>query len=573
MIKYSKMRSILAFTASLLSLVILGCGQSSSNRPHTAEQSTLPAINPDALRAHITFLAHDLLQGRDTGSEGYAIAAQYMVSHFTQYGLKPAGDNGSYLQQVTFLKRQLMPETALLSFHGEANTLRLNFPEDFYTTGSSTATETQLSAPMVFVGYGIEAPRLNHNDYQDLDVTNKIVVMLNAKPKSFPSEEGAHYASRYERARVAAKHGAIGMLVLQTPQAEQRYSYQRIKQKAGEPNYSWLTPEGKLGHDFSPLQGGALLSMEASRKLLADEAIDFDSLIQLMENQQPIPRFKMDKTANLMAKTQHSRVTSPNVVAVVEGTDPQLKNEYLVYSAHLDHIGIDHHEPANDPTKSRDIIYNGALDNASGSAILLETARWFAAHPPERSVLFIAVTGEERGLLGSDYFAHNPTVPIENLVANINLDMPLILYPIGDIIAFGAEHSSLGNDVQRAAEKMGLQLSPDPMPEQNIFIRSDHYSFVKQGVPAVFLVPGFKSLNPEINGSEMFQTFFNEHYHQPSDEVALPIDYEAGTRFTQVNIMIGQEIANSPTRPQWNENDFFGEAFGRNPAPLPSKQP
>ncbi len=549
----------------LTSFMVLGCEPDATRHPHKSTKEAIPEVNPRALKAHIDFLAHDLLKGRDTGSEGYAIAAEYMAAHFAQYGLKPAGDNNSYFQQVTFLRRKLEPETAFLAFHGEQGSLPLNFPEEFYTGGSSQATEMKLSAPMVFVGYGIKAPALNHNDYQDVDVKDKIVVLLNAKPKSFPSEEGAHFASRFERARVAADHGAIGILYLQTPEAERRYSYERIKKKSSEPGYNWLDKNGKPGYDFSPLQGGALLSMKASRKLLADESFNFDALIELSEQDQPLPRFAMKKTATLASRTQHETITSPNVVAVVEGSDPELKNEYLLYSAHLDHIGEDFHNHPGHDHKDHDTINNGALDNASGCAIMLETARLFAANPPKRSVLFVAVTGEERGLLGSDYFAHNPTVPVEQIVANINLDMPLILYPIGDVIAFGAEHSSMRDYVQRAAEKMGLQLSPDPMPEQNIFIRSDHYSFVKKGVPAVFLVPGFKSLDPEIDGAKMFEKFFTEHYHQPTDESVLPINYEAGSRFTQVNYMIGNEIANSQTRPQWNEGDFFGDTFGRKP--------
>lgn len=555
----------------LTSFLVLGCEPDASRHPHKSAKETIPEVNPAALKAHIDFLAHDLLKGRDTGSEGYAIAAEYMASHFAQYGLKPAGDSNTYFQQVTFLRRKLEQNSASLSFKGSAGTQELSFPEEFYTGGSSEATELKLSAPMVFVGYGIKAPTLNHNDYEDVDVKDKIVVMLNAKPKSFPSEEGAHFASRFERARVAADQGAIGMLYLQTPEAERRYSYARIKKKAGEPGYNWLDKNGKPGYDFSPLQGGALLSMDASRKLLAEESIDFDALIELSEQDKPLPRFELNKTATLASRTQHETITSPNVVAVVEGSDPELKNEYLVYSAHLDHIGDDVHNHSGHDHKDRDTINNGALDNASGCAIMLETARLFAANPPKRSVLFVAVTGEERGLLGSDYFAHYPTVPIESMVANINLDMPLILYPIGDVIAFGAEHSSMRDYVQRAAEKMGLQLSPDPMPEQNIFIRSDHYSFVKQGVPAVFLVPGFKSLDPEVDGAKMFEKFFTEHYHQPTDESALPINYEAGSRFTQVNYMIGNEIANSQTRPQWNEGDFFGETFGRKQTPKESK--
>ena len=210
-------------------------------------------------------------------------------------------------------------------------------------------------------------------------------------------------------------------------------------------------------------------------------------------------------------------------------------------------------------------IYNGALDNAAGVATLIETARVLAAEKNQlkRSVMFITVTGEEKGLLGAGYFANTPTVPIERLVANINLDMPLLIYPFADVIAFGAEHSTLKSFIDRAANNAGIALSPDPMPEQSLFTRSDHYKFVQQGVPAVFLVTGFTSKNGEPTGEEVSQTHIKEHYHQPSDDLNLPIDYEAGALFTEININIGREVCNSDERPRWNEGDFFGDTFAR----------
>ncbi|WMS86234.1 M28 family peptidase [Pleionea litopenaei] len=543
------------FFALILCVMLSGCQPSS---PEQTKAPKYPEATPSALKAHIEFLASDLLEGRDTGSRGYDIAANYVVSHFMQYGLTPAGDNGSYLQQVTFRQRQLVVEETTFSVSGDQS-YTLSLPNDFVTSGSSMATQQKVSAPLYFVGYGISAPHLNHDDYADIDVTGKIVVIVNDKPSALPSEEAAHFVSGHQRALAAAKHGAVGIIYLQTEQGEQRYSFERLKGRINRPSLNWLTGEGQVGNLIPEIKVGALLSIQAAEKLLSKAPFNYATISQKLTDQEPLPKFEVGITANLQVTTKHSEITSPNVVGIVEGTDPQLKNEYVVYSAHLDHIGVH-----SDSTSQEDVINNGAMDNASGTAIMLETARLFSENPPKRSVLFVAVTGEEKGLLGSDYFAQHPTVPIDQLVANINLDMPLILYPIGDVIAFGAEHSTMSRYVQNAAEKVGLQLSPDPMPEQNIFVRSDHYSFVKQGVPSVFLVPGFKSLDESIDGGKIFQKFFHQHYHQPSDEATLPIDYEAGAKFTQVNYLIGTEIANSDNRPNWNEGDFFGDTFGQN---------
>jgi Zn-dependent M28 family amino/carboxypeptidase len=239
-----------------------------------------------------------------------------------------------------------------------------------------------------------------------------------------------------------------------------------------------------------------------------------------------------------------------------------LANEYVVYTAHLDHIG-ELHGKDND-ADHKDMINNGALDNASGIAVMLETARSFARDETlRRSILFVAVTAEEKGLVGSEYFAMNPTVPIESMVSEVNLDMPLLLYDFGDVIAFGAEHSSLGDTVREAAQSFGIELTPDPFPEQNIFVRSDHYRLVQQGVPSVFLVTGVKSLKGDVDTQVIFEGFLQEHYHKPSDDLNLPIHYGAAARFTRINTKIGEMVANNPERPAWREGDFFWETFAK----------
>jgi Zn-dependent M28 family amino/carboxypeptidase len=269
--------------------------------------------------------------------------------------------------------------------------------------------------------------------------------------------------------------------------------------------------------------------------------------------------FDMKMTARIHTATALSDVESPNIVAKIEGSDPELKNQYVVFTAHLDHVGIG--EPVNG-----DKIYNGALDNASGSSILLELARAYAGmNPkPKRSLLFAAVAGEEAGLLGSDYFAHHPTVTKNAIVANVNMDEDQMLWPLEDIIAFGAEHSSLQKDAERAAEQLHLSLSPDPMPQEVVFIRSDQYSFVKQGIPAIFPVPGFRSSDPKIHPAEIFKKWEETRYHHPSDDMQQPgLLWSAAEKYAHFVFLTGYFIAEDPQRPAWNPGDFFGEHYAK----------
>lgn len=267
----------------------------------------------------------------------------------------------------------------------------------------------------------------------------------------------------------------------------------------------------------------------------------------------------MPVTAKIHNQSELMDVNSPNVLAKLEGSDPVLKNEYLVYSAHLDHLGIG--EPVNG-----DKIYNGALDNASGCAIMLEVARAFTKlNPrPKRSILFAAVTGEEKGLLGSDYFAHYPTVNKAGIVANVNMDEDVMLWPLRDIIAYGAEHSSLEGVAERAAGRLKLNVSPDPAPEETIFVRSDQYSFVKQGIPAFFPVAGFKSIDPAIDPAAIFRKWEQTRYHEPQDDMQQPgLDFDQAVTYAQFVYLCGWLITQDAARPAWNAKDFFGEHYGK----------
>ncbi len=320
---------------------------------------------------------------------------------------------------------------------------------------------------------------------------------------------------------------------------------------------SWVNLSGEAANFFPELQGGAVLNVPPAHELFKRAPISFEQALDAADAGTPLST-PLGTEITLARKTDHESITSPNIIGILRGSDPELADEYVVFTAHLDHVGTG--APVNGDT-----IYNGMYDNAMGVALLIETARAFAAIPelPRRSILFIALTGEERGLVGSDYYAHYPTVPSDSLVANVNLDMPLMLYPLADVIAFGAEHSSLEQTIDEVVASEGFELAPDPIPEQVLFIRSDQYSFVKKGVPSVFLVPGFTSTDPAIDGGALFTAHLKTHYHQPSDDLSRPIDWDSALRFARTNVRIGYAVAENADRPAWNEGDFFGDKFGQ----------
>ncbi len=560
------MKLTLLTSASLLSLTMLtGCGPQSTNNDNAVAVKP-EQVNAERIKAHVEFLADDTLKGRDTGSEGYQIAANYVKSNFKQLGLLPQGENGSYEQLVTFRKASLVDGSAKMTIENADGSVDLKFKDDFIMSGSAIDTESMISAQTVFAGYGVVAPEFGYDDYQGLDVKGKIVVVLTGRPDDLPSEEGAHLGSGGEKMRHAVEHGAVGFITIHTPKRDKVRKFEVSAKYADSPRFSWLDKDGQPFGKHPEIKGGAYLNYQHADALFVGAEQSLADVFAADSDNKPVKGFALNAKVTLASQSRHEEITSPNIVATLEGSDAKLKNEYVVFSAHLDHIGLSTHgdEHAEDG-EVVDIINNGALDNASGVSILLETARLLAskAQAPKRSILFVVVTGEEKGLLGSSYFANNPTVPATQMVANVNLDMPLILYPFADVIAFGSTHSSLGSIVETAGKKIDIELSPDPMPEQALFTRSDHYNFVRAGIPSVFLMTGFKSKDLEIDGGKMFGDFLKNHYHQHSDQVDLPIRWDAAASFAEVNMMIGLEIANGDQRPTWNQGDFFGKTFAQ----------
>ncbi len=524
----------------------------------TALDQGLTVIGQERIEAHLRFLADDARKGRMTGTPEYDEAAAYVARQFEDIGLEAGGEDGSWFQAVPMLARRIDVDSATVVFHQDGEEKAQRWKEDFVMGGDVVRDQTNITAEVVFAGFGIHAPDMNYSDYDGIDVDGKILAIFGGAPDSFPHNERAYYSSGLTKAEEAVRRGAIGTIGLRSRTDQRRYSWKRVSENAGvRPGMSWINLSGQAANYFPELEGGALLNVPPAEQLFSRSPISFDDALDAADAGTPLST-PLGVEATLARKTDHESITSPNVVGILRGSDPELADEYVVFTAHLDHVGLG--VPIDGDT-----IYNGMYDNAMGSSLLIETARAFAAMPeaPKRSIIFIALTGEERGLVGSDYYAHYPTVPGASIVANVNLDMPLFLYPLADIIAFGSEHSSLEPVIADAIAEEGFALTPDPMPEEVIFIRSDQYSFVKQGVPSVFLVPGFSSSDPEIDGEKLWRGFLQTYYHQPSDDLSRPVDWPSAVRFARANVRIGHAVAQDTQRPTWNEGDFFGEKFAR----------
>ena len=509
----------------------------------TAQQQT-PEFSPERVKAHVAFLSDDLLQGRDSGEPGYDIAALYVATRFAALGLQPAV-NGSWYQQVPFQESSLQG-TPTLTIGGTS----FANGENVLIGPSATEASQSMTAPVVFAGYGLDAPSEGFDDYAGLDVKGKVVAVLSGYPKGAPSELGAHLGR--EKARMAAERGAIGIVNILTPTALETRPWERRAAYAGEPSIDWVGTDGRP-YDAAPgIRFSASLNRPAAEALFAGAPRPLEAVFAEAAREGGKPMgFALARPVTIERRSTTRKFTSPNVIGMIPGSDPAVADEVVMLTAHLDHEGVNEE-------REGDKIYNGAMDNAAGIATMIEAARAFAdsGTRPRRTMMFAAVTAEEDGLLGSQYLAKHPVAPGKRLVGVVNLDMPVLLYDFSDMIAFGAEHSTLGPIVERATESAGVTLSPDPMPEQGIFTRSDHYRFVQEGVPAVMLMTGFAN-----GGEKIWGDFFATHYHQPSDEIDLPFNWEAAAKFARINYLIAREIANAPEAPRWYAKDFFGDTF------------
>lgn len=509
----------------------------------------LPA-DQAAMKAHVLFLASDAMQGREAGSAAYDIAAQYVAAQFYAAGLKPAGDAAGYLQTVPLVSYKAVGEGTFVLSRGAAPQ-PIVFGEDYVPAANPAKAETSVTAPVAFVGYGINAPKYKRNDYTGVDVRGKIVAFFGGAPAGFDGEERAFFSSPATKAREAASRGAIGIIMLSSPKTEKMRPFARMAQGYQAMRMTWAKPDGtgNLDTPNTPMLG--TLSLAGAAKLFAGAKTPWSAVVAEAAKDNAAFRAQLlPGTLSVATKTSFEPAKSSNVIGVIPGSDPKLKDEVVILSAHLDHIGVK-------SAGEGDRINNGALDNAIGIASLIEEAKRFkGATAPRRTVMFLAVTAEEKGLVGSDYFANHPTVPLKSIVADVNLDMPILTYKFEDMVVFGAERSTIGPIVQKAVAEIGVGLSPDPMPEEGIFVRSDHFRFVQKGVPSVFLWPGQKGA-----GKAAVEDFMKNRYHKVGDDLTQPILWDQGVRFVDVNYRIGRALADADTRPVWNKGDYFGTLF------------
>jgi hypothetical protein len=548
------MKRLAAFTAYPLLLTCIALAESAA--PPLPSQESMQHIRPEAIKAHMEFLSDDLLEGRETGTRGYDLAANYIRSQFQEIGLKP-GANGSYFQQVPLRRTRLAPENCSVTLKQNGNSTKLVYEQTFAMRGNAVYQDTDIEAPVVFVGYGVSAPELKHDDYAGIDVKGKIVAALYGAPSTLPSAERAHFSPTDQKEKMAAAHGAVGFITIWAGEREKKTPFTRFMGFMRLPGMRWLDPKGQPSDVEPAIRGEAYLGPEGARLLFRGAPKSFDDVLA-QESTGKLPVMPLPTTVSIHQVSKWEELKSPNIAGVLPGSDPKLKDEYVLYTAHADHLGIGR------PVKG-DSIYNGALDNASGTGALIELAHAFATapEPPKRSIMFLAVTGEEEGLLGSDYFANYPTVPISQIVANLNMDELPMVFDFKDVVALGAEHSSLGQLVETVAQKEGLEMSPDPMPEENFFVRSDQYSLVLKGVPSIYIGGGEKAVDPKINGAKVERDWINSYYHTPQDDMKQNFDYGAAAKCARLNYAVGYAVANMSVRPSWNPGDYFGTKFGQ----------
>jgi hypothetical protein len=494
--------------------------------------------------ADISAIADDNTEGRLTGSQGYMRAADYVISRFKAEGLTPAGIDG-YLQPVAFEQQivdQKASTTTLIGADGAATPLRVG--EDALVAAGGAPRPTKVDAPLVFVGYGLHLPKQGYDDFAGIDLKGKIAVVLSGGPAeiSGPIKSNARFA----RSELLGKLGAVGLITLTTPH-QIEIPWARQKLLSGQPGM--YLADGKLRETADGFFTGSV-DPEKSELLFKGSGHSFAELCALADASKPLPDFALPLHLKATVATKREPLSSPNLIAKLEGRDPELKSQYVAISAHLDHLGIG--APING-----DRIYNGAMDDASGVAAVPDIAHRLktAPMPPRRSILFVIVTAEEKGLLGSHYYAMRPTVPEGSIVADLNFDMPLPLWPLKSVIAQGEGESTLGADARAVAAERGLKLLPDPLPDRNTFIRTDQFSFVRQGVPALAFKFGFAKDTPEFQIEHDWRA---NRYHAPSDDILQPgVLKEEAVKLDAFVAALALRVADADARPDWLPTSVF----------------
>ena len=520
--------------------------------PPAAEQA-MAAINAENIRWHVKFLAHDLLEGRGTGQRGGDIAAEYIATQFALYGLKPSGDNGTYMQKVPMQGIVTLPDSTYSLVPSKGAEINLRAKEDIVAMDETGDTSSTVDAPIVWMGYGIDAPEFNWNDYKDADVKGKVLLMLvnepaSDDPKFFGGKALTYYGRWTYKFEEAARKGALGVLLIhKTDMAS--YGWDVVRN-------SWSGERSYLRDDPAPkLKIASWIQLDIARQLMQDCGLDLDAQMAAASKPgfraQPLAaKFK----AHILSKVRPFDVN--NVVAILPGSDPKLKDQGVMYSAHYDHLGIVAGMPG-------DNIYNGAQDNATGVGILLEIARVFSETktPPKRAMYFASVTAEEQGLRGSEYYGKHPPLPAKQLSLDLNFDdVPPLGVPL-ELTVSGAERTTFYPTVESTAKAFALTIVPDPNPGAGHYYRSDHFSLARVGVPAFSLGPGVLYQGHDKQwGLQKMKDFVTNDYHHPSDEYHPEMDFASDGVMARFGVALGWQAANQTAEVGWQKGDEFEKA-------------
>jgi Zn-dependent M28 family amino/carboxypeptidase len=540
----------------LFGIILVATTQAQSHSPELLGAETAEASNGSRNAAatethfdgklwwnYVKILAADDMEGRETGSPGLRKAQEYVVEQLKAAGLEPAGYKG-YYQPIQLVSRQIVERDSSLAVVHKGQVEPLTLGDDaIFNTRVDLAPSVE--APLVFAGYGLTIPELGYNDLAGLDLRDKVVVIFPGAPAEIPGALASHYQSAGERWKALRKAGVVGVITILNP-AAMDIPWSRISANRAHPSMALKDAEfdDTLGEELA-----VTFNPEKAQKLFEGSGHSLQELVDLVKDRKPLPRFPLTLSIRAKASVNKKAVESSNLVAQLTGSDPKLKNEYVVLSAHLDHLGVG--EPING-----DRIYNGAMDNAAGSAVLLDLIRSLKKAPgkPRHSLLFVFVTGEEKGLLGSRYFTSHPTVKPGSMIANINIDMFLPIVPLKVLTVYGLAESDMGDMARDVAQSLGVQVQADPEPQRNAFIRSDQYNFIRHGVPALAMGVGFEKGSPE---QTIFKNWLTQRYHAPSDDLEQPVDLAAAGKYEEIIHTLMIRLADAPGRPQWKPDSFF----------------
>jgi Zn-dependent M28 family amino/carboxypeptidase len=542
----------LTLAAILLTAAYLAAEKTAVIPP--AAKKIADAFSTDRMKADLEFLASDLLEGRGTGQRGGDVAAAYIAAQFQQAGLKPAGENGTYMQKVPLLGLTTSPETALKMVPNNGDPIQLKYLDEFIANALTHKSEEIINAPLVFVGYGVNAPEFGWNDYAGIDTKGKVVLALvndppSTDPKVFGGKAMTYYGRWTYKYEEAARQGAAGIMLIHNTEMAS-YGWNVVRNSWSGEQAFLANPEGQYA---VPMAGW--IHEDVAKKIAAASGTDLAALFDKAKTKGfKAMELPLRIEGKLFAKTRP--LHAENVVGILEGSDPKLKNEAIVYSAHYDHLGI------GVPVDG-DNIYNGALDNASGTALLIELARAFASSTvrPPRSIIFLAVTAEERNLKGSEYYGQHPSIPAKQTMINLNYDGITLAGEATDVVLTGADRTSVWPLVQEITSALGLSIVPEQHPEAGYYYRSDHFSMARVGVPAFSLDLGNSIKGkPADYGEKLYKEYNEKHYHQPSDEFNPKWDYSGGKQLARLGVYIGWRVAEMPGKTGWQPGDEFEKA-------------